>query len=115
MIPTSITPRNTLFALFSVLLVLYALFQARFLILGPRIHVATPADNQTLTDPVLTISGTVQNTTFLSLNDRQIFTDKEGHWQEKLIASPGLTIMKLEAKDRFGRKTEKLLRVVLNQ
>ncbi|MBX4198765.1 hypothetical protein KW800_00585 [Candidatus Parcubacteria bacterium] len=99
---------------FGLLLVAYILFQARYLLLGPRISVDTPEDNSTAANATLTVSGTARNTSLLTLDDRPIYTDKAGHWQDKLILSPGLNIIKLDAKDRFGRQTEKLLRVVLN-
>src|SRR4051812_35166149 len=100
---------------FSLLLVAYILFQARYLILGPRISIDTPTDNESVSVPVLMVEGTAKNTASLTLDDRLIYMDKAGHWQEKLILSPGLNIIKVDAKDRFGRGAEKLLRVVLNQ
>ena len=100
---------------FGLLLVVYVLFQARYLILGPGISVDSPADNSTVANPALMVEGTAKNTDSLTLDDRLIYMDKEGHWQEKLILSPGLNIIKIDAKDRFGRQTEKLLRVVLNK
>lgn len=99
---------------FFVLIALYALFQARFLILGPRVSIDTPRDNSAVDAGTITISGTAKNVSFLSLDDRRIYTDKDGHWQEKLVMQKGVNIIKLTAKDRFGRETEKLLRVVVN-
>ncbi|MBX4189244.1 hypothetical protein KW785_01450 [Candidatus Parcubacteria bacterium] len=114
MILSEINPRKAIFITFAVLLLLYFLFQARLLIFGPRLSVLEPLENQALKSPVVTISGQARNAVLLTLDDRQIYTDKEGLWHDKLIASPGLNIIKLVATDRFGRKTEKLIRVVLN-
>lgn len=102
------------YSLVLVLLVAYVFFQARHLILGPVIHVERPEDNSVVDPGVVIVSGTVENVASLALNDRLIYTDTAGHWQEKLIVSPGLNIIKLNAKDRFGRSTEKRIRVVFN-
>ncbi len=106
--------KKVLAGLVFALLVTYILFQARFLILGPRIFVVSPQDNQALNDPLLTISGRVENAVSLTLDDRPIYPDQSGVWAEKLLVGPGLNIIKLDAKDRFGRETETLLHVVLN-
>jgi hypothetical protein len=106
--------RRTLVIAFFTLLVLYILFQARFVILGPQIEIDTPKDNAALTSNIVTVSGTAQNVAYLSLDGRQIYTDKSGHWSEKLIAPPGISILELTGRDRFGRQTEKTIRVVLN-
>jgi hypothetical protein len=106
--------KKALAGLVFILLVAYILFQARFLILGPRIFVTTPVDNQSLSDPVIVVSGRVENVVSLTLDDRAIYPDQSGVWQDKLLAGPGLNIIKLDAKDRFGRETETLLHVVLN-
>jgi hypothetical protein len=99
-----------LFALIGI----YALFQARFVLLGPSIKVTTPANGASLPSQVVTVAGKATNIAFISLNDRPIFVDKNGNWSEKLIAPVGLSIMTIRAKDRFGRTTEKQIEVMVN-
>lgn len=99
---------------FFVLIAAYALFQARYLILGPRISIDMPKNESMVDAGVLMVKGTAKNITHLSLNDRQIYTDTEGHFEEKLIAQKGINIMKLRALDRFGRVSEEFVRVVAN-
>jgi len=106
--------RRALVIFFFVLLVVYALFQGRFVILGPQIQIDTPKDNAILTSNVLVVSGRAENVAYLSLDGRQIYTDKDGNWSEKLIAPLGISILELRARDRFGREIEKTIRVVLN-
>ncbi len=106
-------PRYILLISFFILLTFYALFQARAYILGPTIWVDTPQDGQTVSEPLVIMSGGSKNIAWISLNDRQIFTDEEGRWSEKLIVSPGVSIMTLKARDRFGREREKSVRIVL--
>ena len=97
-----------------LLLISYSLFQARFLILGPQVWIENPQDGHTVESPSVTITGQAKNVAWISLNDRQIFTDEKGIWSEKLIVSKGLSIMTIKARDRFGRETEKRVRIVLN-
>ncbi len=80
----------------------YAIFQARFLIEGPIVTLQnTP---QTVQEQrIVTLEGTAQNIVFLSLNGRQIYTDKNGYFKEALVLENGYTIATLQAKDRYGR------------
>ena len=80
----------------------YAVFQARFLIAGPVVTLINPP--QTVqTQRLITLEGTVQNIVFLTLNGRQIYTDKSGYFKEDLVLENGYTIATLQANDRYGR------------
>lgn len=82
----------------------YVLFQARFLVAGPQIVLtAEPATQHNVR--TVTLSGTAHNITHLWLNDRQIFTDEAGHFEEALTLENGYTVTTLKARDRFGRET----------
>lgn len=109
-----IKPRIALLITFSILLTLYSIFQARFLILGPRIQITSPREGHPVENPLVMLEGRAQNVSWISLNDRQIFTDEKGKWSEKLIVSRGLSIMTLQARDRFGREIRKSLRIIYN-
>jgi hypothetical protein len=87
----------------------YGLFQARNIIIGPKISLATPENGESLSNPLVTIAGLAKNITRISLDDRQIFVDKQGNFSEKLLLPAGYTIIKLAAQDKFGRSTQKLL------
>ncbi len=94
----------------TLLLILgYGLFQARNLINGPEISVSTPKNGENLSNPLIVVAGSANNITHISLNDRQIFVDKQGNFSEKLLVPSGYTIIKLEAQDKFGRSTKKLI------
>lgn len=110
----NLSTRHWLMLSIGVLFVGYCLFQARYLILGPEVWIDAPRDGEAVTNPMVIISGHVRNAAWLSLNDRQIFTDEEGYWNEKLIVAQGLSIMTLKVRDRFGREKEKSVRILLN-
>jgi len=109
----SLTTRQTVLLSLGFILALYVVFQARFIILGPQISIDYPRDAQEVTDPLLIMRGTAHNVARIELNWRQIFADREGTWSEKLLLSPGVSIMTVNARDRFGRETEEQVRVIL--
>lgn len=100
--------------LFFLVLGSYALFQARFLILGPIISVDTHEDGEVVNGSVLVLGGQGENVAWLSLNGHQIFMDEDGRWSEKLLISTGTSIMTVEARDRFGRKKVKSISIILD-
>lgn len=109
----SLTTRQMILSVLGVILLAYVLFQARFLILGPRISIESPRDAEEVYSPLLTLEGQAENVARIELNGRQIFVDEEGRWSEKLLLSPGTSIMTLTARDRFGREDEAQVRVIL--
>ena len=88
-----------------LLLILYILWQARFLIAGPRI-VLTTEPARVHNERVVILEGTAANITNLSLNGRQIFTDPTGNFKEALVLENGYTIATIAARDRYGRVTK---------
>lgn len=109
-----INPRRLIFLTLFLVLTAYSLYQGRFLLLGPRIWVDNIQDGETVLEPVVTVAGRAKNVAWLSLNDRQIFTDEDGYWSEKLAVSKGVSFITLKARDRFGHEVSKNLQVVLN-
>ena len=93
----------------------YAIFQAQKLIRGPIIDIYTPQNGATYSQALIELTGKAQNIAYLNLNDRPIFTDKNGYFNEKLLLSPGYNIIKLDARDKFKNYTEKKLEIVLKE
>ncbi len=89
-------------ALIGLCFVAYSIFQARFLIEGPQITFTSEIAS-VQTDRVVTLEGTTANIVILTLNGREIYTDKQGHFKEALVLENGYTIATLQAKDRYGR------------
>jgi len=97
------------------LLVSYGIFNARNLIMGPTIEIFSPTDNIETTENILTIKGKAGNISFLSLNERPIFVNTEGLFEEKLLLSPGSNIIEIKAKDRFKKEVFKTIKVYYKQ
>jgi uncharacterized membrane-anchored protein len=94
-----------LIAVVTLLMLGFILFQARFLVTGPRI-VLTEVPQGPQNERQVTIAGTAYNISRLWLNDRPIYTDAEGNFKEAIVLENGYTIATLRAQDRYGRTTE---------
>ncbi len=104
-----------LFVLLALVIIAYTGFQAQKLISGPIIDVYTPENGATYNQTLVEISGRAQNIAYINLDDRPIFTDKDGYFKEKILLSPGYNVIKLDATDKFKSHVEKRLAVILKE
>jgi hypothetical protein len=111
----NVSPKQILVSGFFLIIILYTLFQARFLILGPEVSLISPLDGLVATTSPLEIIGVARNVTFISLDDRPIFLDEQGNFKETMLLSKGFSTIIVKARDRFGRETERTTRVILNE
>lgn len=104
-------------AIIAVVLIVmgYAAYQLEDVLVGPRIIISSPADGASFTEPLVKVSGIAKNIANITLNDLPIFVDAEGAFKKKLLLTSGYNIIKISAKDRFGRETTEILRLVLNK
>ncbi len=101
--------------LFATVVLGYGYYRARDFLNGPVVEITTPKNGQLFAAALVDVAGVSKNISFLNLNGRKIFTDKNGNWREKLLASPGYNRIEVTAKDRFGRDTAKTIEVVLKE
>ena len=111
----ALSPRHAGLLVIGILFAIYCLFQARYIVFGPDVWFTSHTDGQVVYSPRLTLEGNARNAAWLSLNDRQIYTDDEGHWSEKLILSEGESIMRALVRDRFGRESSENIRIIYAQ
>ena len=97
------------------LLISYGIFNARNLIMGPTIEVFSPANNTETETNLLTVKGRAENIVFISLNEKPIFVNKEGLFEEKLLLSPGSNIIEIRARDRFKKEVLKTIEIYYKQ
>lgn len=102
----------TIIGIFAIAILGYAFFQARNIILGPVIKIQNPENGMSLDYSLIEIKGIAKNISLISMNDRQIFTDEQGEFSEKLLLSYGYNIITIKAEDRFGRKTKETLELI---
>lgn len=106
--------RNCALACLAIFGLSYFLYQARFMILGPIVEITAPSNGALVASSVVNVEGKAKNVAWISLNGRQIFTDEEGRWSEKLMVSPGPSTMTVKSRDRFGREVEKSIQIYAN-
>ena len=106
-------PKILLFSAMILLVVGYAYLKTKDYIAGPQIIIISPLNGSSVSSPLIEIVGTAKNISFISLNDRPIFIDESGNFKEKLLLYSGYNIMSVKAEDRYKRKVEKNLEVIL--
>ncbi len=97
-----------------LLLVSYGVFNARNLIIGPTIEIFAPTSEET-EENVLIIKGRAKNISLLSLNEKPIFVDRQGLFEEKLLLSPGSNTIEIRARDRFKKEILKIIKIYYKQ
>jgi hypothetical protein len=90
----------------------YIYFQAYNLIHGPKLTVTSPLNGSGVSRSLISIEGFAENISYISMNNRQIFVDEEGAFNEKLLLSHGYNIITITAEDKFKRETKKTLEIV---
>ncbi len=112
------TPRPITFILLGALalaILSYGIFEGRRLIEGPEVSIYSPTNGSATSTTGVIIAGNAQNISFLTINDRPYFTDKQGNFSETVSLPAGLAVVTVAATDRFGRRTSKEVSInVLN-
>ncbi len=94
--------KYSIIGLFLLVFVGYVLFQARFILIGPVLEL-TIEPNRVQSERTITLEGRAKNIVKITLNDREIYTDKNGYFKEVLVLENGYTITTIKGIDRYGR------------
>ena len=65
--------------------------------------------------PLIQIKGNAKNATYISLNGREIFIGPDGTFIEPVALLPGLSVLTLNAQDKFGKTTEKKMELMYKE
>jgi hypothetical protein len=113
------TAKKTLMATSAIVLTLvifgYGYFCTKDFLAGPVLGITAPKNGEMFASPLIAVGGISKNLSFLNLDGRRIFTDKDGIWEEKLLLLPGVNIIEVRATDRFGRENKQVLRVMYKE
>jgi hypothetical protein len=90
----------------------YTIFNSRFIVQGPEIHLDQTGDVIKTTDRTLFLTGKILHSSFITINGRPIFIDESGNFNEKLLLSSGVSIIDIYAKDKFGKEVRKKIDVL---
>jgi len=58
------------------------------------------------------IKGVADKATYITLNGREIFIDKEGNFKESIAVLPGFSVITINARDKFGKTAEQKFEIV---
>jgi len=97
-------------AVFFIIILGYAYYEARGLLFGPRINV--PSEIQEVHEQFIIIKGKADRISSLSMNGKPIPVTEAGDFQEPFLLSPGLNRIILDAKDKYGRTSQKVIQIV---
>lgn len=102
--------RNTTLYLSLALVVLcagYGTVQARELIRGPVLTVYSPQAQETVTQGLFSVTGRAENIVEMELNGKPLPTDPDGYFSDTFATPDGMATIRVSARDRFGRTTER--------
>ena len=103
-----------LFLILFLIIIIYASYKLSDWFLGPKLKIFFPIDGQIVTDDTFYVIGNIKNVKNISINDREINIDQHGNFKVKLIAHTPMTIITVNAVDRYDKSLHKVLRVVKN-
>ncbi len=96
--------------IFFLIIIAYAFFEARGLLLGPRISInpyKTP-----VRDSFVRITGHADHITSITVGGTAIPITVDGAFEEPYVLSPGLNHITFEAKDKYGNITHSTAEIV---
>jgi hypothetical protein len=88
----------------------FAFLKMEFIWKGVEVKAEIQKDETSLAK----IKGNAKNATYITLNGREIFIDKNGEFEEFVAILPGFSVIKIDAKDKFGNSDEKKFEIVRN-
>ena len=111
-----LTPKSLVIGLLVLTFISYAGFQGRFIILGPRVEITSHEDGEVVENSLVVLEGWAKNISWISLNDRQIFTDEDGQWSEEFVVSEGTNIVTVKVKGKMREEIgkERSIRIIYN-
>lgn len=87
----------------------FAYLKMDFIFEGVEITAMLDRDNNS---SVAEITGNAKNAIYITLNGREIFIDRDGSFTEPVALLPGLAVVTLQARDKFGNTSEKEFEIV---
>jgi cytoskeletal protein RodZ len=109
-----ITPKKLKWAAIIIVILAilgYFIYQLDYLIAPPKLILEYPAQDLTINNSSIKISGQAEYSAKLTINGQQIFVDNNSRFSQEINLSPGLNTLQIEATNRFG-KTSKITRFI---
>ncbi len=112
----AITPKRiilVLFILFLILVCYYFWHEICFVIKAPELNVYQPPADTSVNQGTFEITGKTNSLAYLTINGQEAYVDKEGNFKKEIELSSGVNIIKIEAKNRFGKTNTIIRRIIL--
>jgi hypothetical protein len=97
-------------ALFFLIILGYAYFEARGILYGPAIYVGQSVEQVSV--PYIELTGTTTHIATLSVNGQSVPVTEQGAFDIPYALSPGYNRIVLDATDKYGHSTQKVIQVV---
>ncbi len=113
-----VTPkRATLVLGIMVICIVFGFFwhQLSYLIYPPNLEIAQPASDITVSEQTIKVSGTTDTDVNLTVNDKEVYVKDDGNFESMVDLNPGLNIIKVKIKDRFGNTNTVIRRIMVIQ
>ncbi len=104
--PLIITPKRLGLVLGIIVVALifgYFWHQLSYLINPPFVKLSQPISDFTTSEKSVNVSGQTEPDVYLTINGREVYVNSEGYFKSTVSLDSGLNILKIEAKDRFGK------------
>lgn len=95
---------------FFLLIIGYAYFEAQGILFGPSIQVAQSIEE--VSSPYIELTGTTTHIASLTVNGQNVPVTEAGAFNIPYALSPGYNRIVLDAKDKYGKSTEKVVQIV---
>lgn len=98
------------FAVFFLIIIVYAYYEARGMLYGPVINTSSGATVSH--ERFITIKGTADRISSLFMNGKAITVTENGAFEEPYLLSDGYNRIILRAQDKYGRSSDKVLEII---
>ncbi len=113
-IPTKTILKIILIIGIILIIIGYSYYKSKNFVIGPSIIIKSPQNGITVSRSLIEIRGTAKNISYISIDDRQIFTNEKGDFKNKLLLFPGYNIISIKARDIFNRTIQKTIELIYN-
>ena len=88
---------------FGLLAVIYVGSQVRSVMAPPLLELTEPFSDTTVSGGSIILTGRAEVGSDVFINNQAVLTDKNGQFNENLILSPGINVIEVVAKNKFGK------------
>jgi len=113
-----ITPKRIILVVFILFLIVVGWYfwkEICFLIKPPALEVSQPPTDITVNQENFEIIGKTSPVAYLTVNNQEVYIDKGGNFKKEISLVNGLNIIKIEARNRFGKTNTIIRRIIYSQ